>query len=345
MLKIPMSMQRTSQGLQRELARLAGSSASIQERSAEVLEQLGRIVAFDVGWLALRDPELRRHRPLATAGDAAPLRDYFARPEADDDVEGLGLNEVRLPMLASEIPGPLSEVRAWGEHLIPAGLRQGLAVGLFTSGGRHVGFLSLLSADRSHPSHDERNVVAACTTVIADNLDRTREIAETARAIQRAVAGVVLTRGGGVLPLPGLPDDRLLAPGSPILAIAADELDKGGPHASFLVPAAETGGVRLTRVTALDFARPELDNLACAVLLGLADDLHGLTVLDLRVLGLLVDGLTGIPAVALALQIAGRTVTKSLMRSMAALATNDLTTVTLRALRSGMRIPPAVPTS
>jgi len=184
-LKGAMSTQRTTQELRLEFARLAASSATIQERAAEILEQLGRIVAFDVGWLALRDPELRRHVPLATAGDAEPLREYFARPEADDDVESLGLNRLRPPILASEIPGPLSEVRAWGEHLLPAGLRQGLAVGLFTSGGRHVGFLSLLSADRSHPSHAERNVVAACTTVIADGIDRTREIAETTRAIQR----------------------------------------------------------------------------------------------------------------------------------------------------------------
>jgi hypothetical protein len=51
--------------------------------------------------------------------------------------------------------------------------------------------------------------------VIADDLDRTRDIAETARMVGRAEAGVVLTRGGDVLPLPGLPDDRLLAPGIP----------------------------------------------------------------------------------------------------------------------------------
>ena len=89
-LKGAMSTQRTTQELRLEFARLAASSATIQERAAEILEQLGRIVAFDVGWLAMRDPELRRHVPLATAGDAEPLRDYFVRPEADDDVESWG---------------------------------------------------------------------------------------------------------------------------------------------------------------------------------------------------------------------------------------------------------------
>src|SRR4051812_15797241 len=200
-----------------DFAGIAASSAPVQERAAEILWQLGRILPFDAGWLALRDPERRRHVPLATTGAAAPLRDYFGRPEADDEVDQLGLNRRRPPMLASEIPSPLAEVLAWADHLLPGGFRQGVAAGLFTADGRHIGFLSLLSADPSRPGPADRRLVAAVTTVIADDLDRTRDIAETARAVGRADAGVVLTRGGDVLPLPGLPDHRLLAPGSPIL--------------------------------------------------------------------------------------------------------------------------------
>ena len=154
----------------------------------------------------------------------------------DEELDQLGLNRYRRPMLASEIPSPLSDVRAWGDHLLPAGFRQGLAAPLFTTGGRHVGFLSLLSGDPSRPSAADRRLVAAVTTVIADDLDRTRDIAETARVLAGASAGVVLTRGGGVLPLPGLPDDRLLASGSPMLRAAADELAESGAFTSFLAP-------------------------------------------------------------------------------------------------------------
>src|SRR4051794_40792750 len=132
--------------LRLEFAGIAASSATVQERAAEILQQLGRILVFDAGWLALRDPEQHRHVPLATTGAAAPLHDYFARPEAEEEVDRLGLNRRRPPMLASEIPGPLSDVCAWGDHLLPAGFRQGVAAGLFTAGGRHIGFLSLLSA-------------------------------------------------------------------------------------------------------------------------------------------------------------------------------------------------------
>jgi hypothetical protein len=50
----------------------------------------------------------------------------------------------------------------------------------------------------------------------------------------------VLTRGGDTLPLPGLPglpDHRLLAPGSRILATAARELADTDSHVTFLAPA------------------------------------------------------------------------------------------------------------
>ena len=329
-------------GLQRDLQRLAASSATVQERAEAILERLGRVLPFDAAWLAVRDPERHRHVPLATTGAAGPLRTYFSRPGADEEVELLGLNRRRPPVLASEIPDPLCEVRAWAEHLLPAGFREGLAAGLFTTGGRHVGFLSLLSADPSRPSPADRRVVAAVTTVIADDLDRTRHVAEAARVVTTAGAGVVLTRGGDVLPLPGLPEDRLLVRGSPVLRLAADEVAASREYVSFLVPAPGTGGEQLVRVVALDVACPELDHLSAAVLLCPPGDLHGLTPLDLRVLGLLVESVTDVPSLARSLGVAVETVADSLGRSTVALGTSDLTAATVRALRTGMRIPPRV---
>jgi hypothetical protein len=324
-----------------EFAGIAASSATVQERAAEILQQLGRILVFDAGWLAVRDPEQNRHIPLAKTGAATPLHAYFARPEAEEEANRLGLNRRRPPMLASEIPGPLSDVCAWADHLLPAGFRQGVAAGLFTAGGRHIGFLTLVSADPSRPNRADRRVVAAVTAVIADDLDRTRDIAKTARIVARASAGVVLTRGGDVLPLPGLPDDRLLAPGSPILTVAAEELANSDAYTSFL---ALTPGVdgELIRVHALDFAQRDLDHLSAAVLLGAPGDVHGLSVLDLRVLGLLVEGVTDIPALGRALHVGMEAVADSLGRSLTTLCTSDLTAATVRALRGGMRIPPGV---
>src|SRR3954451_2875000 len=329
--------------LRQQLAQVALTpGADLAERSAAALEALGRVLPFDAAWLAVRDPEARRHTPLATAGAAEPLRSYFETPVADAEVDALGLNRHRPPMLASEIPVPLPELHAWADHLLPAGFRGGVAAGLFTADGRHIGFLSLLSADPARPSQADRDVVAAVTAVIAEALDRTRDMAETARIIEKAGAGVVLTRGGDVLPLPGLPDHPLLVPGSAILTVAAEELAKGGAHATFLAPAPGTDGEQLIRVTAFDFARPDLDHLSAAVLVSPSGDLHGLTPLDLRILGLLVEGVTALPALVQALHVDREAVADALGRSLAALRTNDLTAATVRALRGGMRIPPRV---
>jgi hypothetical protein len=328
--------------LRSELAGIAASPAALEERAAQILHRLARILPFDAGWLAVRDPERRSHAPLASTGPAAPLRDYFGRPEAEEEVEQLGLNRRRLPMLASEIPVPLAELRAWADHLLPAGFRQGVAAGLFTSDGRHIGFLSMLSADPSCLGPVDRGLVAAVTTVIADELDRARDIAESARVVAGASAGVLLTRGGDALPLPGLPDDRLLMPGSPVLAAAADELAVSDAYTSFLAPASGADGRTLVSVTALDVARPDLDHLAAAVLLCPPGDLRELSVLDLRVLGLLVEGITDIRALGRALHVRTDVVADSLGRSLAALRTTDLSAAAVRALRAGMRIPPAV---
>jgi hypothetical protein len=328
--------------LQEELADVGALMEDLPRRAGGVLEALSRILPFDAGWLAVRDPEQARHVPLATTGAAEPLHRYFACPGADAEVEHLGLNSAQPPVLASELPVPLPEIHAWGEYLLPAGFRSGVAGALFASTGRHVGFLSLLAEDPDRPSRADRQVLAAVTRVIADDLDRTQEIAALAKIVGTAEAGVVLTRGEDVLPLPGLPDDRLLAPGSPILGAARDELSAGGPYTAFLAPVAGPDGERLVRVTALDCAVPDLDHLSAAVLLSSPGDLRGLTPLDLRLLGHLVAGTTEVPALAAAVHLDPGTTTEVLRRAQAALDAPDVTAAATRAVRTGLRIPPTL---
>jgi hypothetical protein len=326
--------------LRLELAEVAAATTTLQQRAQAVLERLGRILPFDAAWLAVRDLEQRRHTPLATTGPAEPLRSYFLTPEADAEVDQLGLNRWRPPLLVGEIPIPLPELRAWAEHLLPAGFRDGLAAGLFTPTGRHVGFLSLLSEDPRRPNRIDRRIVAAVTSVIADELDRTTQISETARIVEAAAAGVVLTQGGNTLPLPGLPDHRLLTHGSPILTTAARELADTGAHISFLAPLPGSDREPLVRVTAFDCAVPDLDHLSAAVLLSPPGDLRGLRTLDLRVLGLLIDGTTSIPAIAAALGVGATRVADALGAALVALSAPNLTAAAVRALRAGLRIPP-----
>jgi hypothetical protein len=328
--------------LQEELADVSAMAEGLNQRAEQVLEALGRILPFDAGWLAVRDPERRRHVPLATTGEAEPLRRYFESPGADAELEDLGLNRAARPVLARELPVPLPEICAWGEHLLPAGFRGGVAGALFASTGRHVGFVCLLVDDPARLNRADRQILGAVTRVIADDLDRTQEIATIATIIGAAEAGVVLTHGGDTLPLPGLPDDRLLVPDSPILATAAHELSVGGSYAAFLAPAAAPEGERLVRITALDCALPDLDHLSVAVLLSAPGDLRGLTPLDLRVLGQLVAGTTQVPALAAALQVDLATTGEALRRVQVALDAPGLPAAATRALRTGLRIPPGL---
>ena len=325
--------------LRLELAGIAAVPATVHDRAREVLGVLDEYLPFDAAWLAVRDPERRRHTPLATAGLADPLRHYFLTPEADSEVERLGLNRCRPPMLVNEIPVPLQEVRAWAEHLLPAGFRGGLAAGLFTSTGRHVGFLSLLNEDAARPNHVDRDVVSAVTQLIADQIDRTREIAETARIVSAAAGGVVLSRRGDIVPLPGLSGDSMLTRGSPVLATAAAELAQGATRIGFLAPVPGEND-RLVRVTALDCAAPDLDHLSVAVLVSPPGDTRGLGMLDLRLLGLVVNGITSMPAMAAALGVEATRVTDALGKVLTTLGADDITTAAVRALRTGLRIPP-----
>ena len=329
--------------LREQLASVALTpGADLAERSAAALEALGRVLPFDAAWLAVRDPEAHRHTPLAVAGEADALRSYFRTPTADAEVEALGLNRHLPPMLTSEIPLPLPELHAWADHLLPAGFRGGLAAGLFAPGGRHVGFLSLLGEDETRPGPTDRRVVAAITQVLAQGVDRTQQIEETARAVEAADHGVVLTRAGDVVPLPGLPDHRLLSAGSRILSAAAHELARSEGYAGFLAPTDERdgGAERLVRVTVLECAVPALDHLHAAVLLSAAGGTRGLTPLELRVLGLLVEGVTQAPAIATALDIDERTAAGALRMSLLAMRAPNVTAAAVHAVRTGLRIPP-----
>src|SRR3954463_1986589 len=100
--------------LRQHLARIATTpGTTLYERAEAALTVLGQVLPFDAAWLAVRDPELGRHTPLAPpcpparapelgrppprapAGTAEPLRRYFQTPEADAEVEQLGLNRHR----------------------------------------------------------------------------------------------------------------------------------------------------------------------------------------------------------------------------------------------------------
>jgi hypothetical protein len=273
--------------LRAEMAEIAAAAGSVERRSEALLGRLRPTIPYASAWIAVRDPETRMHRRVASDGDSDPLVRYFALPEADDEVEALGLNRFQPPVPASALPVPLDETRAWGEYLLPAGFNDGVAMGLFTDDGRHLGFLSLLTGDPAHRTSSYVGLLAGLRRTFAAALDRLPSFAEAAQLTGDAIGGMVITRTGRGVRVPGLPTHPLLVGGSATLAVACQHARGPGTASTFISPWAGT----LLRVSVLDCRDEIADHLRALVLVRPAsDDATRLGLAELSLLGALVEG-------------------------------------------------------
>jgi DNA-binding CsgD family transcriptional regulator len=320
-----------------EVSRIATLPDGPAKRAVAMLEPLHRLLPFDGAWLALCDDQRRGHRSLVSIGWDRRTAAYLDGPVLVDEIEQLGMTRTHIPLRVADLPTPASELRSWAECLLPAGFREGLGMCLFAAGGRHLGCLGLFTESAAVPSDAARDLLAALGPMLAQAIDPLRSAAAAARTVQSATAAVILTRTGGVQPLPGLPDHPALRRGSPVLATARELLD--GPQTSFLLPApAESGG--FLRVTVLDVsedARPQ--DLSGIVVLSPCGDLHGLTHRELEVLGLLIAGQHNAEA-AQWLAVTPRTIATHIEHILTKLDADTRALAAVRAQRRGLYIPP-----
>jgi hypothetical protein len=327
-----------------EIIAIAQAPGSVEQRGVATLEALHRVVPFDMGWLSVRDPERHRHSPVATLGAGDPLRRYFQTDESEVEVDVVGLNGPRPPMLARETPRPLGELRAWAEYLWPAGLKDGVAAGLFTGGGHHVGLISLFRAAEDSLSTEDRDTLGRLVPLIAAAVDRRQALADTARIVRGAVAGVVVTRGGDVLPLDGLASPALLERGSAAVTVVAGLLDRGDRHLVFLVPRPGSEAVPvegLLRITVFDCAQP-IDHLRAVAVVSEPDDLPDVDPVDLRLIGALIEGWPAARTAATAGMTAGQ-LAERVRRLVATVGSGSTAGLLTRALREGLYIPATLP--
>jgi DNA-binding NarL/FixJ family response regulator len=326
----------------RDVAGIAAETGTLAERAEALLAQVQRVVRFDAGWIALLPSEQYSHVPLARSGYDERVCGHLDSPSVLEDAELVGLSRSRRPIRGRDLPFPPSEVPGWAEYLEPAGFRDGVSTGLFTPEGRYLGVVALHTRVADQVSDAARDLLGLLTTSIASAVDPLRSLATITGMVRRAAAGIVLTPFGAVLPLPGLPDHRLLAPGSGVLAAATVQLAEGGPYASFLaaLPSMDGADSKEThaRITVLA-APPDVRLFAAAVVLvSPAGDLHGLSHRELQVLGLLVTGASN-ERIAVALGITARTVELHVDQVRAKLAAPSRTAAAARALRLGLFVP------
>jgi hypothetical protein len=322
------------------IARIAAEPASVAERAEQILEVLGRVVPCEAASISVRDPERQGRFPLAARGEVAALNSYYESPQGDAEMELVGMNRPTPPLLLPELPTPAAETLAWTQYLWPAGFGGSVGTGLFTPDGRHVGHLTLLTESASRPTLADRDLLGAVTRVMALAVDRMRTIRAAAGLVHDATAGVVLTRGGNTLPLPGLPAHPVLAAGSSALAEVAERLDAGDAYAVFLHPAPgpahDTGP--LLRVSVLDCPGEGADHLRAFVVVSPAADLRGLSHQALRILGLVIEDWPD-ERIAVATATTTQGVTECIHHCMQLLAAPSRTALAVRALREGLFLP------
>ncbi|GAA0310487.1 LuxR C-terminal-related transcriptional regulator [Kineococcus aurantiacus] len=189
------------------------------------------------------------------------------------------------------------------------------------------------------PGAAAREHLAAAAPVLAHGVDPVRSLLTVARLVRGASAGAVLREDGRTEPVLGLGEDRLLAPGSPVLVAARSRLGAGQVCSSFLWPAGGRrtpgGHVRVTVLTAPD----EAPTARAVVLLSPPPELHGLTPRELEVLGLVVDGCSN-PEIARTLTVTPRTVAAHVEHVLVKLGAPTRTLAAVRAEREGLYVPP-----
>jgi DNA-binding CsgD family transcriptional regulator len=253
------------------------------------------------------------------------------------EVELVGLHRAAPPIrVRRDRSGPPSELRGWAEYLQPAGFRESLGVGLFALDERHLGVLALHTDTVAHPTDAARDLIGALAPLLGHAVDPLRSIIAAARIVRGATAGVVLTRAGHPLPLPGLPTHPLLLEGSALLAVAAGMAGENG-YAVFLCPTPGAGPDHV-RVTVLGCAAHPPHHMVAVVVLSPPADLRGLTPVQLRILGLLVEGRTN-PRIAAALRLTKRAVAAHMAQIRAQLDAPTRAVATMRAARQGVYVP------
>lgn len=320
-----------------EVARIASSSGTVDQRVAALLEVLRRLVPFQAACFYLMDEAGRPLRLLSEGYDEA-VRGYMVSPAHTAEIELIGYTRNARPIRVQDLPVPAEQVRSWVEYLRPAGFREGVGVGLFTPDGRHLGLFGLNTDHKGHPTEAARDLIGMLAPVLANAVDPLRSTVEAARMVRDAIGGVVLTSTGETRPLPGLAAHPVLMASS-AARTAAEQLARKHIHGSFLCPLPDAEGY--LRVTVLACPHGLAGRWAAAVVVSPPGDTHGLTHRELQVAGLLIEG-WGNARIAAALFVAERTVATHVEHILAKLGVASRALAAARALRSGTYIPRAV---
>ncbi|TKV60478.1 response regulator transcription factor [Nakamurella flava] len=319
----------------------AAETGTTSERGTALLEVVRREIPFDGAFLAIADPPTHGYFSVTGLDLDSSTVEFLSTSQFARDLEVTGADHDVPPVSPSDLPFPAADLPTWADHLIPAGIHEGLGIGLFAADGRHVGHLAVLFGSRQRPSTMNRRRLERLAPALAQAVDPLRPLLAAAGLVRDAVAGAVLLVDGGRQSLPGLPTGGLLAPSSLLLAAADRRIREGAVCSAFLSPTGCSGpSADHVRVTVLRAPRDGPPSLTGIVLLSPAPDRHGLSPRELEVLGLLIEGWSN-QQIAQRLVVTPRTVATHLEHILAKLGASCRTLAAVRAERDGLYVPPA----
>lgn len=321
-----------------ELPAIAARPCTVAERAQAMLDEVHDHIPADGAWMAVAEQGGTAYRSVASTDlDESSVR-YLSGPEMARDIEMAGVDREQAPTSLSDLPAGSRDLPSRAACL-SAGFHEALSVALYVHGGRHVGFMIMLFRSAEPPSQSLRRRLTRIVPVLASGIDPLRTLAASVAFVDGARAGAVLLPDRGVVPLPGLSDDVLLAAGSALVEAAREAIDEGQDHVSFLWPRGRgqspDGYVRVTVLA----CGSDLQTVARGVvLLAPASDLRGLTRRELEVLGHVVEGCSNLE-IARALAIAPRTVAAHLEHILLKLDATSRALAAVRAERAGLYVP------
>jgi len=322
-----------------ELAQIASEPADVMTRAYGVLELLRRLVPFEAASIHLLDPQRGKFLPLASTGYDVPTQDHMKSLAFHDEVQSVGLNQLRRTLHFRRQLVPRTELRTWAAYLEPAGLCAGVWVCLCHPDGRHLGLLTMHTGTWDQPTDATCDLLGLLAPAIANAVDQMRPVVIVAQTVAGATAGIVMIRPGRTEPLPGLPVHHLIAEDSAVLAAVARHLAEGQGRISFLWPCIPGAGqVDHLRITALACSPEPFHRPTTVVVVSPPGQLHGLTGRELEILGFVVEGCSN-NRIAGVLFITERTVAAHVEHILAKLGVANRTLAAVRALRAGLYVP------
>lgn len=314
-------------------------SADPAEDLAFIWEPMRRLVPFAARWIGTLDADHRRYTTIASAGHDPGSRAYMGSEELTDIRKATGLLRRRRPLRLRDAPMDTAELPCWSAHWFPAGFREALGAPLVTPDGRHLGVLTLHTESADQPTAEARDAMEVITHAITAVLDPMNSLAGLARLVRGATAAVTVDRRGAVAWLPGMAGDPTLTGCPDIVTTAVDSFTDQVRHTAFLYPVpADEGRQRYVRVTGLACPPGTPDDIVGLVVISPPGDLCGLTLRELVVLGLVIEGYAN-QGIAARLSITARTAAAHLEHIREKLRAPTRTAAAVLAMRGGLYIP------